>query len=60
MKPGPKQDLVREAWMLRFGLTYEHARRELSDSLIAQLSYCRSDECRRLILGISKKASGYY
>lgn len=46
-------DPIREAWMLRFCMTKRQAM-ELSEAMMAQLSYCTSDEARRIILGISK------
>jgi hypothetical protein len=53
-KSGPKPDLVRKALALRFGLTPKQ-RFYLTDSMMAQLSFCKSDCARRLILGISEK-----
>jgi hypothetical protein len=46
--------MVREAWMLRFGLSYHHPDQWLPDNLLWQLSRCRDDEARRLILGKSE------
>jgi hypothetical protein len=43
---------VRQAWALRFGLT-DKQMKELTCSLMWQLCRCRSDEARRIILGIS-------
>lgn len=45
---------VRAAWTLRYGLGPKR-RQELTQSFMAQLSFCKSDEARRLILGISEK-----
>lgn len=53
--PGPKPDIVREAWEMRFRLTpWKRKNHRLTEALMAQLSFCRSDEARRIILGISK------
>ena len=51
---GHPPDLVSEAWTLRFGLT-ERQSKELTQALMAQLSFCKSDEARRIILGVSEK-----
>jgi hypothetical protein len=51
---GRPLDVVAAAWALRFGLN-ERAQYRLLDSEMAQLSSCRSDEARRLILGISEQ-----
>lgn len=59
-KRGPNgyPDPIREAWVLRFGLSRRpdssDADHGMPDTLCAQLSYCKSDEARRLILGVSK------
>jgi hypothetical protein len=54
VNPGPKPDMVREAWELRFNLK-PCARKDhrLTEAMMAQLSFCKTDECWRLILGIS-------
>ena len=52
---GRPADLVREAWAMRFNITTERMKRDLSWSLLAQLSFCKSDEARRIILGVSEK-----
>jgi len=39
---------------MRFGMSV-HNSADLTDSLMAQLSFCKSDEARRLILGIKPK-----
>ena len=51
---GRPPDEVAEAWKLRFGLT-EWQHYGLTQSLMAQLSFCKSYEARRLILGVSQK-----
>ena len=51
---GRPLDLVRKAWAMRFGMSV-HNSADLTDSLMAQLSFCKSDEARRLILGIKPK-----
>jgi hypothetical protein len=48
-------DPQREAWILRFGLVeWKHKDHRLSWDLTRQLSQCKGDEQRRLILGISR------
>ena len=48
---------ISEAWRLRFDLTERQMRLDSIgvERLLAQLSYCRSDEARRLILGTSQR-----
>jgi hypothetical protein len=46
-------DPIRQAWQLRFGLSYRQARR-LTDKMLWRLSQCRNDEARRIILGVSR------
>jgi hypothetical protein len=50
-----RRDPVREAYVLRFGIprTRKHIL-WLSAARLEQLGRCKSDECRRLILGTSK------
>jgi hypothetical protein len=49
----PFRNLIVAAWAERFGLT-EKMRSSLCDEDFQQLSLCRSDEARRLILGVSQ------
>jgi len=42
------------AWAIRFGL---NTHKRISTRLCWQLCQCRSDEARRLILGVSEKES---
>lgn len=51
---GRPPDPVREAWMMRFKMP-ENRSHEFTDALMAQLSHCRSDSARRLILGVSEQ-----
>ena len=44
----------REAWAMRFGLSWKKRINILTDRMIWQLSRCRSDEARRLLLGVSR------
>ncbi len=56
-KRGPNgfNDPIRKAWVLRFSLTPCHARGDkLPDAMLHQLSLCKNDEARRLILGVSR------
>ena len=53
---GRPADLIREAWALRFGInSFSRIDHKLTDALMCQLSHCKTDSCRRLILGISVK-----
>ena len=53
---GRRADLMRLAWAMRFGITHRvHNSDDLRDALLRQLSFCKSDEARRLILGIKPK-----
>lgn len=51
---GRKPDIVREAWEMRFGLPPRSLFHEYLpiEWVLNQLSCCKSDEARRLILGI--------
>jgi hypothetical protein len=52
-------DMVRDAWVERFEMADWHRRADkLGDSDMAQLSHCKSDEARRLLLGISEQFDG--
>ena len=51
---GHPAEPVREAWALRFGLTRKQRITLLSVKKCEQLSMCRSDEARRLLLGVSR------
>ena len=53
----PIMSLEQYAWALRFGLT-RRMHYMLSARLCWQLCRCRSDEARRLILGVSEKEDG--
>ena len=52
---GRPMDPVREAYVLRFGVDLYQASRLLDNALLCQLSECKSDEARRLILGKSER-----
>ena len=55
-RPISSDNYERYAWLMRFGIKVTHRRLwGMTDKLMAQLSYCRSDEARRLILGIGEK-----
>lgn len=56
----PISELERHAWVERFGLGTSRKRYTaiISGPEAGQLSQCRSDEARRLILGISKVEQG--
>lgn len=46
-------DMRRDAYRVRFGLSRKQAR-WITDAVLLQLHLCRSDEIRRLLLGISR------
>jgi hypothetical protein len=47
--------MIRKAWCMRFGISWTPKHRLwLTDEICWQLSQCRSDEARRLILGLSR------
>ena len=49
---------IREAWVLRFGLSEKYMRIEFfTYEHCQQLTECRSDEARRLLLGVSEKVT---
>lgn len=50
---GSKMDPRREAYELRYGLHASKMSRTLTDALMEQLGACKSEEARRLILGVS-------
>jgi hypothetical protein len=60
---GRKRDLVRDAWAERYGkdIRYIRGRYMFSEAGMAQLCRCRSDEARRLLLGIGEQVeeTGY-
>ena len=49
---GRPLDQWRQAWKMRFGLGDAQAK-ALTEQLMRQLSFCKSDEARRIILGKS-------
>lgn len=56
-KRGPHRhpDLIREAWAMRFKIEFRKPHRDLPDSLLSQLSQCKNDEARRILLGCTEK-----
>jgi hypothetical protein len=50
---GKPPDPVVEAYVMRYGLKRIGPAHLLTSSLCCQLSRCKSDEARRLILGVS-------
>jgi hypothetical protein len=50
----PIEQHVRLAWRLRYGLSKQIGK-QWSDAFLCQLGLCKSDEARRLLLGISEK-----
>ena len=58
---GCPPNLERDAWLERFAIGprgKRHDRMMMSDEEMEQLSLCRSDEARRLLLGISEQFDG--
>jgi hypothetical protein len=54
--PPDPPNLEREAWMERFGFAvHQRPNRDFPASLMRQLSCCRSDEARRIILDRTEK-----
>lgn len=54
---GAKPCPIREAWILYFNLQIpdgRYATNWLTDDFLSQLSFCRSDEARRIILGLTQ------
>ena len=49
----PFRNFIVHAWATRFALTESHPYR-ISDAMCWQLCRCRSDEARRIILGVSR------
>lgn len=45
----------RENLMNQYGLHYPNPRKSLPSNLIIQIQQCKSEEARRLLLGISQK-----
>lgn len=50
---GRKAEPVRDAWAIRFNLTRKQRACLLNVRMCQQLSMCKSDEARRLLLGCS-------
>lgn len=46
---------IREAYLMFYGQFTMRPSREFSDAMMNQLSHCRSDEARRIILGRTEK-----
>jgi hypothetical protein len=45
--------LIRDAWATRYCLTKRQRVTLLCSAKCEQLSMCRTDECRRILLGVS-------
>jgi hypothetical protein len=56
MKPSIRRDPLREAYTMRYGLSQKQ-RKSLTPPLLNQLQACKSEEARRLILGVSESVS---
>ena len=53
-RPGPVRNLVRDAWMDRFALTFKDPKYILNEKMLCQLCFCKDDESRRILLGVSR------
>jgi hypothetical protein len=53
--PGGHRDQIIEAWEMMLNLQPTLLRRHPYRGICEQLSHCRDDEARRLILGISEQ-----
>jgi hypothetical protein len=51
----PPPNLVRQAYVLRFGIKRVNIERDMPNSFLRQLGACASDCERRLLLGLSEK-----
>lgn len=49
----PNLPMLRQAFLLRFGLERGRPSRWLSRDIMMQLLHCKDDESRRLLLGMS-------
>ena len=50
-----RQSLIHEAWAMRYGIRKGSKQyRWMTSNIIRQLSECKSEEARRLILGIKE------
>lgn len=50
-----KRSMRKIAYIQRFGLRHTEGRdRDLTPAFLSQLSFCKTDECRRIILGVSR------
>jgi hypothetical protein len=55
MKPvGRPPDQIAEAWAMRYKKQLRRHTRLFTTDLCRQLSFCKTEEARRIILGISK------
>ena len=52
-----RMDPRRKAYVLLYRLRIRKAARLLTDALMDQLDACKSDEARRLILGVPERSS---
>ena len=53
---GRKRDALRDAWAQRFGIREtQHPTHMLNTPMLCSLSMAKSDEARRLLLGVSEK-----
>ena len=53
---GRKRDALRDAWAQRFGIREtQHPTHMLNTPMLCWLSMAKSDEARRLLLGVSEK-----
>lgn len=50
LKPFEPGDPIREAWAERINLQWKNPSKMLTNAFMCQLSMCRSDEARRLLI----------
>lgn len=61
MSGRPREDTpasrLRDAYVLRYGFTWQRPSRKFTTRFMEQLDNCKDDAARRLLLGVSKKTS---
>jgi hypothetical protein len=51
---GRPSELIPEAWAMRYKKQLRNRTRLFTSDLCRQLSFCKTDEARRIILGVSR------
>ena len=57
MGPNGHRDPIVEAWEMYFNLPPYYFSHQQTDAICTQLSQCKNDEARRLVLGISEQVN---